>query len=154
MIVKTIIDEDFSHYKTCSMVVAFPTCSWKCNKCLCQNSELDATKGIEMPMNDILDRYMKNPISQAIVCAGLEPFDTFEDLVDLICTARNYTADPVVIYTGYDEKEIRSKIDYIAMRYENVIVKFGRYKPEQQPHFDKTLGVDLISDNQYARRIS
>jgi hypothetical protein len=33
----------------------------------------------------------------------------------------------------------------------NIIVKFGRYRPNQEPHFDKVLGVELASDNQYAK---
>jgi len=33
----------------------------------------------------------------------------------------------------------------------NIIVKFGRYRPNQEKHYDKILGVFLASDNQYAK---
>lgn len=33
-------------------------------------------------------------------------------------------------------------------------LKFGRYIPNQTPHYDSILGVNLASDNQYAERIS
>ena len=33
-----------------------------------------------------------------------------------------------------------------------LVIKYGRYVPDQQPHFDEVLGVNLASDNQYARR--
>ena len=32
-----------------------------------------------------------------------------------------------------------------------IIVKFGRFRPNQEPHYDEVLGVNLISDNQYAK---
>ena len=32
-----------------------------------------------------------------------------------------------------------------------VIVKFGRFRPNQEKHYDEVLGVYLISDNQYAK---
>lgn len=42
----------------------------------------------------------------------------------------------------------------LLSRYKNVIVKFGRFIPNQEPHYDETLWVNLASNNQYARRIS
>ena len=38
--------------------------------------------------------------------------------------------------------------------YKNIIIKYGRYIPNQTPHRDEVLGVNLASDNQYAERIS
>jgi hypothetical protein len=38
--------------------------------------------------------------------------------------------------------------------FSNIIIKFGRFIPNQEPHYDEVLGVKLASDNQYARRIS
>jgi hypothetical protein len=37
--------------------------------------------------------------------------------------------------------------------YKNIIIKYGRYIPNQTPHYDEVLGVYLASDNQYAVRI-
>ena len=41
----------------------------------------------------------------------------------------------------------------ICSNYDNIIIKFGRYIPNQQSHFDIVLGVNLASDNQYAERL-
>ena len=35
-------------------------------------------------------------------------------------------------------------------KFANVIIKFGRFIPNQKPHFDEVLGVELASPNQYA----
>jgi hypothetical protein len=154
MKLKTIVDESFDNYKTCSMLVAFPKCSFKCGACLCHNSPLALAEEKEVSFEDIAQRYINNPVSNAIVCGGLEPFDSFLDLADLICTLRNHTSDPIVVYTGYTEDELSEEIEYIAFRYSNIIVKFGRYIPGQAPHYDKVLGVELSSDNQYGKVIS
>ena len=38
--------------------------------------------------------------------------------------------------------------------FDNIIIKFGRYIPNKQSHYDNILGVNLASDNQYAVKIS
>ena len=158
MKIKNIIDEDFSNYKECSMFVGFPTCTLKCEKdCgmsgLCQNSELFKSPDIEYPVAKIVERYMGNPLSKALVCGGLEPFDHFTDLIYLVSEFRKRTSDTIVIYTGYYKDEISYKIQYLIDFSSNIIVKFGRFVPNQKKHFDELLGVELASDNQYAERI-
>ena len=59
-------------------------------------------------------------------------------------------ADPIVIYTGYTEDEVKEKFSPIYL-YENIIIKYGRYIPNQKSHYDEILGVNLASDNQYAK---
>ena len=59
----------------------------------------------------------------------------------------------MAIYTGYYKNEIQDQIDVLKL-YPNIIVKFGRYIPNQSPHYDKILGVELASNNQYAEKIS
>ena len=58
-----------------------------------------------------------------------------------------------VIYTGYNREEIDGELRML-MSLPNIIVKFGRYVPDQEPHMDEVLGVKLASDNQYAVQIS
>jgi hypothetical protein len=36
--------------------------------------------------------------------------------------------------------------------YGNIVVKFGRFIPNQEKHYDSVLGVELSSFNQYAKR--
>ena len=80
--------------------------------------------------------------------------DSFEDLYNLILCVRNKGCnDDIVIYTGFYKNEIFNKIDQLK-QFKNIIVKFGRFIPNQKSHYDPVLGVNLASDNQYAERIS
>lgn len=157
MIIKGLTDEDFVNYKQPSMVVIFPKCSFKCDKdCgqqVCQNSALATAPILEIPIDIIVSRYLRNPITTSLVCAGLEPFDSWNELIDLVKKFRAHTEDTVIIYTGYFENEIEDKIDALK-HYPNIIIKFGRFVPNQKKHLDKVLGVNLASDDQFAKRIS
>lgn len=162
MLIKGLNECDFVNYKKISMFIATTKCTWKCEKdCgikgLCQNSSLALEPNIEIPTEEIVNRYINNPITHAIVIAGLEPYDTPEDLLELIKAFREKTQDDIVIYTGYTEDELMHDEvchNYINENYKNIIIKYGRYIPDQEPHYDEVLGVKLASDNQYARRIS
>lgn len=164
MLIKGIIDEDFINYKKPSMVIMCPTCSFKCDKeCgeqVCQNSALATSPDIQIDNFSIVDRYLKNPITKAIVFSGLEPFDSFEDMYSIVYALRQRNCtDDVVIYTGYDRDEISTMkradgffyIDSLILL-RPIIVKYGRYKPNQKMKYDEVLGVNLASDNQYAVR--
>ena len=157
--IKQIVVEDFINYKKPSMFIAFPSCTFKCEKeCgqkMCQNSSLVQSPNKTVGVKTILNHYVNNPITSAIVMGGLEPFDSEEDLLILIAYLRVATQDDIVIYTGYTEDEIKNKEIYEELlKFPNIIIKFGRFIPNQQPHYDEVLGVKLASDNQYARRIS
>ena len=160
MIIKELRDEDFTNYKLPSMVVGFPSCTFKCEKecgCkgMCQNSELVNSPDIKISDEDIVARYKASPISQALVIGGLEPFDDYYQLLDLMLEFRSQVADPIIIYTGYYKDEIQPVLyKYIVEHIPNVIVKWGRFIPNQKPHYDKVLGIFLASDNQYAEKIS
>lgn len=157
--IKEIRDEDFTSYKKPSMIIGFPSCTWKCEReCgmrVCQNSALAQAPNKIIGVKTIVNRYINNPITSAIVMAGLEPFDSEFDLYKLIVYLRVSTDDDIVIYTGYTEEEINGKDIYkFLLNYKNIIIKFGRYIPGQKPHYDEVLGVNLASDNQYAKVIS
>lgn len=174
MIIKGLRDEDFLQYKLPSMFVAFPSCTFKCEKecpgCkgMCQNSSLATAPDIEIDPYTIVKRYMDNCLTVAMVCGGLEPFDSFNDLLRLLAEFRDHTDDPFIIYTGYTKDEIKymtyyqkwshGKIEYSylerLMKFPNVIIKYGRYIPNQQSHLDPILGVELASQNQFAEKIS
>ena len=158
MVIKGLIDEDFVNYKKPSMYIAFPSCNWKCEKeCgmrVCQNSALAQAPDKTIGIKTIVSRYINNPITSAIIMAGLEPFDSIEDLLILISYLRVSTQDDIVIFTGYYESEISDTVEYLRQNYDNIIIKFGRFIPNQQPHYDEVLGIKLASDNQYAEVIS
>ena len=159
MIVKEIRDEDFTSYKKPSMVIGFPSCSFKCCKeghfpiAVCQNCELSQAPNIDISVNSLIERYMNNPITQAVICAGLEPIDSWEDLQCFIMNFRYWSGDDIVIYTGYNKDEIKDKIEWLRL-YEPIVIKYGRFVPDQPPHYDEVLGIKLASNNQYAERIS
>lgn len=159
MELKGIIMEDFINYKKPSMFILFPFCSFKCEKeCgehCCQNSALAQAPNIDVGVRTIVNKYINNPITSAIVIGGLEPFDSEQDLLTLITYLRVSTQDDIVIYTGFTKEELKYREIYKSLlRFKNIIIKFGRYIPHQQPHYDSTLGVMLASDNQCAERIS
>lgn len=157
MIVKAIIDEDFVNYKKPSMFIAFPRCDFKCERecgiACCQNSDLAQSPDIEIDCQNLVNRFLKNPISEAVVCGGLETFDTFDDLISFIRAFREKSDAEIVVFTGFSRGEVDDKIQVLSS-FKNIIVKFGRYIPGQKPHYDEVLGIELASDNQYAERIS
>lgn len=153
MKIKGLITEDFVNYKKASMTIIFPYCTFKCGKDYCQNSSLAKTPIIEISIDDLVNRYINNPITEAVVMQGLEPFDSWNDLKEFVQKLREYNNDDIVIYTGYNKDEVSKYIEELSV-YPNIIIKFGRYIPNQEKHYDDVLGVYLISNNQYAERIS
>lgn len=157
MKIKGIIFEDFINYKKPSMVIEFPYCDFKCDKeCgqqVCQNSKLTKSPNKEISITNLVKTYMNNNIVEAIVFQGLEPFDSKDDLYQLIKVFREYTNNDIVIYTGYTETELDYEIETLKRLFKNIIIKFGRFIPDQQSHFDEILGVTLASPNQYAKKI-
>lgn len=176
MRIKGLIDECFNDYKKPAMYIAFPDCSFKCdalNGCqICQNSRLAQEPDIDIKKEELIERYLENPITEAIVCSGLEPFDSILDLIAFISCMRNQykCMDDIVIYTGYTEEELREgrynknfgkgsdptfqSFYNDICRYPNIIIKFGRFIMNEEPHYDAVLGINLNSLNQYARKVS
>ena len=136
------------------MLIGFPFCSFKCdieNKTkLCQNYELTKSKNIEITYDEILDIYLSNKFNKAFVFGGLEPFDSYMDMLGLIKKIRLQLKDDIVIYTGYKEEELLKQTQELK-KYKNITIKFGRFIPNQESHYDSILGVDLCSPNQYSK---
>ena len=176
MRIKGLMDECFNDYKKPAMYIAFPECTFKCdslNKCqICQNSQLAHEPNIDLKKEEIIERYLNNPITEAIIFSGLEPFDSIlDDIAFVACLRNDYNCnDDVVIYTGYTEEELRegrystnyndgtdkTLADFYKYlcKFPNIIIKFGRFIMNDEPHFDAVLGVNLNSHNQYARKVS
>lgn len=155
--IKGINECDFTNYKKPSMFIIFPYCNFKCEKdCgekICQNSSLVKEPIYSIDIKTIVNKYINNPLTKSIVCGGLEPFDSWEELSMLIVYLRMVTKDDIIVYTGYKEEEISfSKLNFLKNA-ENIIVKFGRFIPNQQSHYDEILGINLASDNQYAKKM-
>lgn len=154
-----IIDEDFNHYKKPSMVIGAAYCDGKCcneagiDRSICHNYDLQFEVPVDVSPHYLVDRYLKNSISEALVFAGLEPLLQFNDMKVVIDEFRRRCSDDIVIYTGYNENEIEYEVKMLS-RYKNIIIKFGRYIPNTEPIEDELLGVKLISNNQYSKKIS
>ena len=149
------IEEDFTNYKKPSMFLITPYCDFKCcienGNNICQNMDVIKAPIIDVDNDELIKRYLNNPITKSIVFGGLEPMDSFEEVIEFINTLRwDYNCfDDVVIYTGYNADEIIDQCMRLS-KFANVIVKFGRFIPDQKSHFDEVLGVELASPNQYA----
>jgi hypothetical protein len=102
----------------------------------------------------IVKRYLNNPLTHALVIAGLEPLLQLDEILELVVTFRTHCNDDVVIYTGYDMCEIDSNFLQSLSEYENIYLKCGRFIPNQPPHYDEVLGINLASNNQYGLKLA
>lgn len=158
MKIKGIMFEDTINYKKISLTVMMPKCDFKCDReCgfpVCQNSPLAHQEDYEVDADEIINNYyLNNPLVEALVFQGLEPFDSLDDLEHFIYTFRIYSSDDIVIYTGYTEDEIKNEVELLKA-VPNIIIKFGRFIPNQESVYDEVIGVTLASSNQYAKKIS
>ena len=158
--VKSIVDENFQDYKKASMFIAFPKCDFKCFKELgleissCQNYEILKMPDIKIKIDKVFERYVKNPITEAVILGGLEPFFNFDEVYNLISYFRQKNCnDDFVIYTGYYPNEVENYVEKLK-KFKNIIIKFGRFIPKSASIFDKILGVKLASKNQFTEKIS
>ena len=151
MKVRQIVIEDFINYKKPSLFIAFPYCNFKCGQELCQNSELIKSPLLEISATQIIDWFNDNPITEAYIFGGLEPFDSWSDLLHLITQIRirDKNSD-IIIYSGYTKTELEERGVLDALYRFGVIIKCGRYIPNKSSRYDDILGVELASDNQYA----
>ena len=159
MRIKGLVDEDFVNYKKPSMFIIFPYCTFKCENgqghCFDNSEPLPLSPIIEISAENIIERYISNKITKSIVCGGLEPMDSFDDLSQLLYSFRDKSEDDFVIYTGYTKQECEQN-GWISVlsKVPNVIIKFGRYIPNSTSHYDDILGINLNSEGQFAERIS
>ena len=162
ILIKGLVDEDFVQYKKPSMFIGTCFCDWKCCRdagrpvTMCQNSPLANSKSKIVKFSTLYDRYINNPITKAIVFGGLEPMLQFDDIMELIKYFRQKGCkDDFVIYTGHYEDELQEEIKFIesfVKEYDGkIIVKFGRFVPDQESRWNRILGVELASPNQYAK---
>lgn len=157
---KGVVMEDFVNYAKPSLFLITCKCDWKCCHeanipiTVCQNEPVVRQTTKEFLISSIYKAYIDNEITKAVVIGGLEPILQFEEVLSLLDYFRKQNCnDDFVIYTGYYKEEIEKEIEQLK-KYPNVILKYGRYKPNSVSRFDDVLQITLVSDNQYAERIS
>lgn len=159
MRIKDLMNENFQDYKRTSMFICTAFCDGKCYKelgldcSLCQNSKILSQVIVDIPDEKIVQRYINSPITKAIVIGGLEPFEQYEELFNLISKFREKTNDDIVIYTGFYKNEIEDQIEELK-KFPNIIIKYGRYIPNKKPKYDPVLEITLANPEQYAEKIS
>ena len=153
--IKGIIWEDMVNYKKIGMTLMFPICKgFKCGAEFCQNSGLAAAPSETVLINPLMRNYINNPITEAIILQGLEPFDSLVDVYTVAAGLSDFNiTDDLVIFTGYNKEEISWRLDPLYNIPGHLIIKWGRYIPNQTPHYDPILGIYLASDNQYGEMI-
>ena len=157
---KGVVMEDFVNYAKPSLFLITCKCDWKCCHeanipiTVCQNEPVVSQATKEFLISSIYKAYIDNEITKEVVIGGLEPILQFEEVLSLLDYFRKQNCnDDFVIYTGYYKEEIEKEIEQLK-KYPNVILKYGRYKPNSVSRFDDVLQITLVSDNQYAERIS
>lgn len=159
MRVKAIVCDDFVNYRKPSMFISTCFCDWKCcvdggfDSSICQNNPMKDYPIQDFSNEELYSFYEKSMFSESIVFGGLEPIKQFDEIISFVEYFRTKSLDDIVIYTGYNEREVQKEILSLK-KYKNIIIKFGRFVPNQQKHFDCVLGVSLVSDNQYGKVIS
>ena len=157
MRLKTIIHEDYANYRLPSMLLGVCYCDFKCcredKRSYCQNSPILQMPAFEIDDGRLVEEYLANPLTHAVVVAGLEPFYLqTEEVLAFAGRLREKTQDDLVIYTGYYPDEIPLVLARLRPL-GNVVVKFGRFRAGDRPHLDPVLGVELANREQFARRI-
>jgi len=158
MKLKGLVETDFVNYKKTSMFLITSQCDFKCDKeCgkdVCQNSPLAKAAVHEIDNQKLIQSYINNPLTEAIVIGGLEPFDTWEDTFQFIKDVRNYyIEDDIVIYTGYTQEEVFERLVELSNFHAgNIVIKYGRFRPNSEGIYDRILGIKLSSKNQYGVR--
>lgn len=143
---------DFVNYKSCTYnILAGISCTFKCGKEFCINNPL-INQEIVITTNDkLIKDYLNQSIATSITFQGLEALDNLKQILWFIYYFRKESNDNIILWTGYTKEECEDLIFLIKkMGWNNIIIKYGRYIPNRPSRYDEVLGINLVSDNQYA----
>ena len=152
------VEDNYQDYDKPSIKIMTSVCDFKCCKeqgldvSVCANHKYSSELPKKVPNESILGLFNHNrTICSSIVFGGLEPLKQMSELYYLCKYLRDNGVDEdIVIYTGYYPEELNPHDMLLIISLGSIIIKFGRYIPNSKPVFDKVLGVELISDNQFA----
>ena len=152
------VKEVFNDYKKTSLLLVTCDCDFKCEKeglCdvgTCQNLHLCNEPNIKIEIKKIINMFNDNFIVKSIVFGGLEPFLQFDEVYNFIKEFRKKNNEDVVIFTGYYPEELQNEIIKLK-KFDNIIIKFGRFIQDSEPIYDELLGITLVSKTQFSKRI-
>jgi len=118
------------------MTIEFPYCDFKCDRengtQLCHNWALTDCKSLKIEPARIAHLYVTSALTSALCMQGLEPMDSFDDVIEVCSLVRAVTDDDIVIYTGYNRDEIEDKIYTFGVclneeKYKEVIGEILKY---------------------------
>jgi pyruvate-formate lyase-activating enzyme len=139
-------------------LIATVNCDWKCLKeqnlplSTCQNSHTCDIGNKEIELKELVARFNDNVLSECVIWAGLEPMLQFEEMLCFINEFRKTNNEEVIIFTGYYPEELKWHIEKLKS-FSNLIIKFGRYIKNSKPIRDNLLKIELVSENQFSKRI-
>lgn len=153
--------DDITDYRKTALYLIFPYCSGKCGD-VCQNKHLRGYKKLKTTAKSLAEFYNSLHTHEAVVMAGLEPFDSFNDVLSIVkefCKLKKSV--DFVIYTGYTESEYKEMFEKTLLEHFNkynnsddefsrvIIIKYGRYDENCKKEWNsKILGVNLATTNQ------
>ena len=153
----TINECDLVNYKDPTFMIASGiSCTFKCEReCgerVCQTHPRLKEEVINYTISNAIWRYDRQSLSTSITFQGLEPLDNIIQLIWFLVEFRKNHNDKVIIWTGYTEDECEPFINLLKeLNISNIIIKFGRYVPNKESHFDELLGVILSNPEQYSK---
>lgn len=138
-----------NNYKKISMYLSLGiSCIWKCSECFSKHyKDIKEENLLEATTDQLIEEYIANPFVEAVVIAGLEPFDNYKQMYNFIKEFREHIPDDIVIFTGYRKFELISLIEELSI-FDNIYIKLGRYIPNKPSIYNEKLGITLASDNQ------
>ena len=153
--------EVFNDFKLPMLLVAMPYCDWKC--CIeqnipittCQNNHLDLERVNHITNEELTKKILNNILVDGVIFGGLETINkfSFPEILDFVEYFRSQSDKPIVIYTGYYPDEILDEVTQLQ-KYNNIYMKFGRFKINSKTKYDGVLGITLSSENQFGIKIS
>lgn len=142
------VRETITDYRKSTLYLCGYICTLGCKDCF--HNELKKNHPTTLSIEKLFTDYISTTSCDAILFSGLNWLEQIEELFVLIHYIRsNHINKDIVIYTGYDKHEISDKIAMLS-KFDNIIIKYGRFDATLPPRYDDVLGITLASSNQWA----
>lgn len=131
MRINSIIQDSIVDGKGLRLVLFMQGCSRHCTGCH-NPSTWNKDKGFKIDEKAIVEMLVSNPLIDGITISGGEPFEQYNELLELILAVRCFTDKDIWVYTGYKYEELLENPYYSEiLKYIDVLVD-GPYIEEQR----------------------